>query len=289
MTALLRAEWIRQRRRPDVWLLPILALAAAAFGWVTGLAGAESAVTCCYPPDQPPADLAQQLARAHDAFLFPAGFQLVATSGWIAWVAMVHFGSAWSGSEFVRGTIRNVFLVRPGRLGVFAVRLVAIGIVALLIVLADVVIALVLPAVAGLQGSGEAAPPSLVGLVVDAAAVWFVLWFLALASTTVAVVVRSGSAALLIVFVYSLIEVVVANWGIWRELGVLGWLPRLLPVERLIALINDAALATGFSHDEPFPDPYYVEPAIGVVVLAGWTALLIAVLVRRVRSMDIVE
>jgi hypothetical protein len=196
MRSLLRAEWLRQRRRPDLWLLPIAALAIAAFGWQSGIASAER---LSFDGGAPPIDLDHVLAQLRDPFLFPAGFHTLVAGGFLAFIAAVHFGASWTGSEFLRGTIRNVFLVHPTRLGFFAARLVALALVALVVVAGLVILSAVLPTVRGVVGSGEAVPPSLLGLAGYAAAVWFVLWFLSLAATTVAALLRSGSSAILVI------------------------------------------------------------------------------------------
>jgi len=291
MRSLLRAEWLRQRRRPDLWLLPLAILAIAVFGWQTGLASAENSLN--YPAGEAPPDLAQQLARLRDPYLFPASFDSVVTGGFLAFIAAIHYGSSWTGSEFVRGTIRNVFLVHPTRLPFFAARLIALGLLALVIVLGLVIVAAVMPAIRGVVGSGEAIPPSLAGLLAYATAVWFALWFLALAATTVAALLRSGASAVLVIFIYVLAELVVANAPFWRDLGQLAWLPQLLPGGSVLRALGDVAEATGFTQastaNDPNASPIVVPPEIGFAIVGAWTVILLAVLVRRVRSMDIGE
>lgn len=292
MRPLLRAEWLRQRRRPDLWLLPIAALAIAAWGWQTGLWSAENSLVL--PPDFPvPPDLDQQLAALRDPFAFPASFHAVFTTAFLAFIAMVHFGSAWTGSEFVRGTIRNIFLVHPTRLPFLAARLGALALLALVIVVGLVMLAAILPALRGVASSEAASPPSLAGLATYALAAWFTLWFLALAATTVAVLVRSGASALLVIFLYVLVEVVVANAPIWRDLGQLAWLPTLLPAGRLIHALGDVATATGFTQPNPGGDPnataVVVPPEVGLAIVGAWTVVFLVLLSWRVRSMDIGE
>lgn len=291
MRSLLRAEWLRQRRRLDLWLLPIAVVAIAVFGWQTGLTSAENSLN--FPADYPvPPDLDQLLAAMRDPYAFPTGFHAVVSGGFLAFIVMVHYGASWTGSEFLRGTIRNVFLVHPTRLPFFVARLAALALLAVVIVTALVAVAAILPAVRGVVASGATPLPSLAGLVAYAAAVWFVLWFLALAATTVAVLLRSGASAILVIFVYVLAELVVANLPVWRDLGQLAWLPALLPAGRLIRALNDVATTTGFTQPSPGGDPnvtIVVPPELGLVVVGAWTLLLLAALVGRVRSMDIGE
>jgi hypothetical protein len=199
--------------------LPLAALAIAAFGWQTGLWSAENSQQ--YPSDFPPPDLDQLLARLRDPFLFPASFHAVITGGFLAFIAVVHFGASWTGSEFARGTIRNVFLAPtrlpsspPGHR----------------------------PGAADLRDRGWSssrrssrpsassevarASPRRRGLAAHAAAVWFTLWFLALATTVAAL--RSGASHPRDL-VYVLAELVVANAPFWRDVGQPARLPQLLP------------------------------------------------------------
>jgi hypothetical protein len=125
MRSLLRAEWLRQRRRPDLWLLPVVALLAAVWAWQTGLTSAEHSLDM--PPGFPVAP-DEEVAKLRDPYAFPAGFHAIFTGGFLAFIAMVHYGASWTGSEFVRGTIRNIFLVHPARLPFIAVRLAALAI-----------------------------------------------------------------------------------------------------------------------------------------------------------------
>lgn len=291
MRSLLRAEWLRQRRRPDLWLLPLATLAIAAFVWQTGLASADNGLA--YPAGGAPPDLAQQLARLRDPYLFPASFHVIVTGSFLAFIAAVHYGASWTGSEFERGTIRNVFLVHPTRLPFFAARLIALGLLALAIVVGLVAVAAMMPAIRGVVGSGEAVPPSLAGLLAYGAAVWFALWFLALAATTIAALLRSGASAVLVVFIYVLAELAVANAPFWRDLGQLAWLPQLLPGGRVLRALGDVAAATGFTQasaaGDPNAPPIVVPSGLGLAIVGAWTLILLAVLVRRVRSMDIGE
>jgi hypothetical protein len=267
MRSLLRAEWLRQRRRPDLWLLPVVVVLAAAWGWHTGLTAAEHSLDM--PPGFPVAP-DEEVAKLRDPYAFPAGFHAILTGGFLAFIAMVHYGASWTGSEFVRGTIRNIFLVHPARLPFIAVRLAALAMLALVFVVVFVAVAAAMPALRGIAPSPAATPPSLAGLAVYAVAGWFALWFLALGATTLSVVLRSAASAILLIFGYVLAELVVGNAPIWQEVGQLAWLPELLPVGRLLQGLTDVAVATGFSQasaGEASP-PVIVPPVVGLVILA---------------------
>lgn len=291
MRSLLRAEWLRQRRRPDLWLLPIAALAIAAFSWQTGLSSVERSLS--FEGGTPPIDLDHVLAQLRDPFLFPTSFHTLVAGGFLAFIAAVHYGASWTGSEFMRGTIRNVFLVHPTRLGFFVARLVALALVALVVVAGLVVLAAVLPALRGVVGSGEAVPPSLLGLAGYASAVWFALWFLALAATTVATLLRSAASAILVILAYVVAELLFVNAPFWQDAGQLAWLPQFLPGNRLLAGLADVAEANGFTQDTGVIDPSAVAvvapPALGLAIVGAWAVVLLVVLFWRVRSMDIGE
>lgn len=291
MSFLLRAEWLRQRRRLDLWLLPIAVLATAAWGWYTGLTAAERSLEM--PPGFPvPPDLDEQIARLRDPYAFPSSFHAMVTSAFLGFVAVVHFGASWTGSEFARGTIRNIFLVHPLRLPFFAVRLLALAFLTLLVVLGLVAVSAILPILLGVTSTGTVPVPSPPGLAAYAAMAWFALWFLALGATTVALLLRSAASAILVIFIYVLAELIVANAPIWRDVGRLAWLPQLLPIGRIVHALGDVAVATGFTAaptgDASGP-PVVVPAPLGLAILAAWTALLLATLVWRVRTMDIGE
>jgi hypothetical protein len=289
--ALLRAEWLRQRRRPDVWILPIAALALVALGWYWGLTGAERNLLDV-PPDFPQPS-PEAIAEARAPFAFPATFHGMVGSAFLAFIAAVHFGASWTGSEFMRGTIRNIFLAYPTRVGFFAARLLALAGLLAIIVVGMVALSFLLPTLAGVTPAGQGSVPSAIGLLGYAAVIWFSLWFLALVATVVAVLLRNGAAAVLIVLIYALLELFVVNAGFWRDVGQLAWLPQLLPGGRLLHAVVDVAAATGFAPEpqpgDPNVGPIIVPPLVGAAILAGWLAALLAALVLRVRSMDIGE
>jgi ABC-type transport system involved in multi-copper enzyme maturation permease subunit len=290
MRALLRAEWLRQRRRPDLWVLPIVTVVIAAVGWYVGLTGSQDALQG--PPGfPPPSDAA--IAAARDPYAFPAAFHSLVGSAFLAFIAAVHFGASWTGSEFVRGTIRNIFLAFPTRLGFFVARLVALAALFAVIVAVLVAESFLLPLAGGVSPSGQVPAPTPAGLVVYAVAVWASLLFLVLVATTVAVLLRSGAAAVLVVAVYVVLELFVSSLPLWRQVGTLAWIPELLPGGRLIRAVIDVATATGFAPTpqpgDPTGRPVDVPPLIGLAILGAWVVVFAVVLLRRVRAMDILE
>lgn len=294
MRPLLRAEWLRQRRRLDLWGLLAGIVLLAVLGYFSGLA---NRIQFSGPPGEPvPPELLVQDALLRNQYTFPTSFRtllgMTGVGSFLLYLAALYLGASWTGLEFSRGTIRNVVLARPGRVAFFAARLVALAAALGVFVVVLVALATVLPALAGVAWTGETAPPNLGGALVYAAAVWLVLLALALAGTLAATLTRSGGGAVLLVVVYLIAELVIANLGFWRDAGALGWLPQLLPGVRIGGLAGAADAAAGFQAPyAPQADPgaLVMPPLVGAAIAAGWGITVVAALVRRVSRMDLSE
>src|SRR5450759_927246 len=178
MRSLLRAEWLRQRRRLDLWGLLAGVVVLTLLGYFSGLA---NGIQYSGPPGEPvPPDVLGQDALLRNQYTFPASIAtllgMTGVGSFLLYLAGLYLGASWTGLEFSRGTIRNVVLARPGRVAFFAARLVAL-----------------------------------------AAALGVFVVVLALAGTLAATLTRSGGGAVLLVVVYLIAELVIANLGFWRE------------------------------------------------------------------------
>jgi len=294
MRSLLRAEWLRQRRRLDLWGLLAGLVVLTLLGYFSGLA---NGIQYSGPPGEPvpPEVLAQDLLLRNQ-YTFPASIRtllgLTGVGSFLLYLAGLYLGASWTGLEFSRGTIRNVILARPGRVAFFAARLVTLAAALGVFVVVLVTLAALLPALAGVAWTGDTPPPTLGGALVYAAAVWLLLVALALAGTLAATLTRSGGGAVLVLVVYLIAEAVVTNLGFWRDAGALGWLPQLLPGVRIGGLAAAAEAAASFQVPyAPQPDPgaLVMPPLVGVAIAAGWGIVIVAALVRRVSRMDLTE
>ena len=294
MRSLLRAEWLRQRRRLDFWGLLVGIVVLTLVGYFSGLA---NRIQYFGPPGEPvPPEVLAQDALLRNQYAFPSSIQtflgLTGFGSFLVYLASVYLGASWTGLEFTRGTIRNIVLARPGRVAFFAARLVVLAAALGLIVVILVTLAAILPALAGVAWTGDTAPPNLGGALLYAAVVWLILVTLALAGTLAATLVRSAGAAVLVLVVYLLAEAAVANLAIWRDAGTLGWLPQLLPAVRTGGLAAAAEAAAGFQlpfASQPDPAALVMPPLLGLAISTGWGILIVAVLVRRVSRMDLTE
>ena len=114
----------------------------------------------------------------------------------------------------------------------------------------------------------------------------------ALAGTLAPTFTRNGAGAMLLLLVYLNAALVVANLAFWRDAGVLGWLPQLLPGVRIGGLAVAAEAAAGFQVPyAPQPDSaaLVLPPLVAAAIAAGWVVVMSAALVRRVSRMDLIE
>ncbi len=294
MSGLLRAEWIRWRRRVDAWGLLIATPLLAVLAYVNGLASAH--VNWGGSPGEPiPPEILVEEARLRAAFAFPMDLRTLlgstSVSTLLLWLAVIYIGAAWLGLEHEHGTIRNLALVRPGRRGFVLARMATLIVMVSTMVACLAVLAAVFPVVAGPATNLSTAPSDPLGVAAYVIATWVALVGLGLGAMLAASVVRSGPGGLVIVIGYAMAEVLVARSPIWNDAGALAWIPQLLPVGRLAGLVGDAATWAGMI--DPFGSTpttgLTLEPLVGASVALAWVALAVGALLWRVRRMDITE
>ncbi len=294
MRSLLRAEWLRQRRRLDLWGLLIGIVLISLLGYFSGLA---NHIQYFGPPGEPiPPEVLVQDALMRNQYTFPSSIRtflgLTGVGALILYLAGLYFGASWTGLEFTRGTIRNVVLASPGRIAFFAARIVALAVLLAVACAVLVALAALLPVLAGVAWTGEIAQPGIGGGLLYAVAIWLILVVLALTGTLAATYTRSGGGAVLVVAAYLIGEGVVANLGFWRDIGALGWLPQLLPGVRIGGLASAADTIAGFQapfESQPDPSALAMPPLVGLAIAAAWAILIATALARQVSRMDVPE
>jgi hypothetical protein len=283
MIGLLRAEWLRLRKRRDIWLVALAIVGLSIPAYFSGVSNATTNTLNGggqFPPDLPPDVIDQLRAQARQELLryaFPLSIGTVVQTGQALVLALVaYLTAAVIGAEFVYATIRTSLVAHADRRGFLRVRLAALAVAALLLIALLVVLGVLLPLTAMLLGTSLplvanpdfGVPAGMVGVMFLGAC--FVIGL----TTLWAVVVRNAAIALVLTIAYVLIEGAVVGLivRVAGEQSVVRWLP---PVADLQVLFNQA---TGSSIAAPISTPLAI--AVGVAwVFALWAAS-VRVLVR---------
>jgi hypothetical protein len=317
MGSLLRADWLRIRRRWDVWIIvlgiPVLTLLSYVAG-ASSSGNASVQFSGDVPADVKAQALAQEAAmRAFQAlpYQFPRSIVTMA-SGAMLWlvVGAAFLAASMLGSEFSWGTIRNVALFRPDRLRYLAARLVWLAGLVLAIFVAVAALGAIAPALVRVDPGNPAAltpdvissgmvPPGPTGavglggaLLVAGALFCVALAGMALAGLA-ALKFRSAASGLLVAGIYAIVEGIGASLLMSRATGDLRYVPQMGLTIRLAALLGDAQTAAGLTTSEggQSSNPGWVSlpPLVGAAILAVWLAGLFGLWFVVLRRADIDE
>lgn len=328
MSPLLRAEWIRFRRRSSIQVIVLAVPALAAFMFLSGSAavGPEpppfdpAAVRAeliaqgygqGLPPDQLeqalndaveaqrfPVELAREQYRlARSAFAFPHGIVTLFGNGTLVVLAVLLLTATSLGDEFGWGTIRTVLLASNHRARILLLRLgVILGIGAALLAMLGV-LGVVLPLIVTALGAPAVDVPPLhigaLGVLVlgTLEATFMVLAFGAM----VTVLVRSGSLTLVLLLVYVALEAgvltLLLRFAPFQEGGGLVWLLDAFPLRgftRLTGIAGQVAAGLPQFPGESVPTDLSAT-FVPLVAFLLWGAFFLAIAYRRFTRMDIVE
>jgi hypothetical protein len=276
MIGLLRAEWLRLRKRRDIWLVALAIVGLSIPAYFSGVSNAMANALNSggqLPPDLPPDVVDQIRAQARQELLryaFPLSIGTVVQTAQVLVLALVaYLAAAVTGAEFAYGTIRTSLVAHADRRGFLRVRLAALAVAALLLVALLVVLGVLLPLTAALLGTNlpVVADPD-IGVPAGMVGVMFLAACFVIGLTTLwAVLVRNAAIALVLTIAYVLIEGAVVGIivRVAGEQSVVRWLP---PVADVQVLFNRAA---GSSIAAPISTPLAI--AVGIAwVLALWAA-----------------
>jgi len=328
--ALLRAEWVRFRGRRDFWVIAIAVCLIAGVSFLNGYRGDAEDPTRSNPADlramvasgfssegltQAEIDaqldlmvndlLAQeqaQLDQANErqqttlqAYAFPQSAFTIIGAGLLPLFALILLASFAVGDEFRFGTIRTSLLAAGSRRRLLAARTLTLAAMTLGLLVALLAIGAVLGVVLAVVGA-ELAPTT-----VPIDAVSSITWFAGQALATVVVlclasaitlVLRSGALTLLLILIWSLFELFLANLSIFAAGQPLAAVPLAFlttNIRILLADLGPATHAVGVSAIAQ-PDVAVGLPTLAVAAIVGlWGLLFLAVADRRLRTMDIVE
>lgn len=328
MSSLLRAEWIRLRKRRSIQAIVIAVPLLIAVQFAAGYLSIsepppfdEAAVRAeliaqgygqGLPPDEAEAFItsqvdakrqerefrAEEAAIARAAYAFPRSLVTVLGSSAFVLLALILLTASAIGDEFGWGTIRTTLIAYGNRRRVLAARVVAVGGVGLLLFGIVLVLGAVLPV---LLGTGGARPPAQLPAVDWAGIGALFLGNLAAAATVIGfsafatVLVRSGSLALVGALIYFVIEAAILSVLVrlepLQEGGGATWLLSGFPLRGYVTLSDVATnAASGLGR---FPGEVLGRDlgpaAFPIVALAAWAVLFSVLAFRRFGRMDIVE
>jgi ABC-type transport system involved in multi-copper enzyme maturation, permease component len=326
MSGLIRAEWIRFRKRRSIQIIVIAVPLLVAFFFVAGYSSigqgpppfdaeatrarliSDGYVTGLSPEEAEPllvdaiaserANVEQMRAQTElvrSRYAFPESLVTVLGSSSFLFFALILLTATSLGDEFSWGTIRTTLLASSHRSRLLAVRLAAMAGIAVVLVASMLLVGLVLPAV--LTGAlPPSTPPFDAGALAvlalgDLEAGLVVIGFAAMAT----LLVRSGSLTLVVMLVYVVVEVAILalllRFDVFKTNGAAEWVLNVLPVRGIATLTDTAARAAGGLGN--YPGEEVVRDlgvaAVPLVALAVWAALFLAIAFRRFTRMDIVE
>ena len=299
MRGFLRADWIRFRHRRDVLLIALALPVLAIVGYVSGLTSTGNQFG--FDPDfPPPPEIVAAMAAERQRFAFPQSILTLLGSTGIGMLALVYLGAATVGDEFGWSTIRLSLLASSDRLRFLASRFVALGAVTGWIVGSLLVLGVVLPFVSNALGADlPAAPPvDSLGTLGYVASILLVAFAALAFAVLIALVTRSGPAAVVIAVIYTLVEAAFGGLPVWQRDDLLAWLPTVLFTRAASSLLdqtNRAAAAVRPFEDiigDPPADqplPHVLSIQAGILVVLAWACFFAVVAFLRMRRMDIAE
>jgi ABC-type transport system involved in multi-copper enzyme maturation permease subunit len=299
MSGFLRADWIRFRHRRDVLIVALAVPVLALVGYVNGVlnSGSQFGFDPEFPP---PPELLAAMAAERQRFAFPQSILTLLGSSSIGLLALIYLAAATVGDEFGWSTIRLSFLASSDRVRFLASRFVALAVVSAWIIGSLVVLGAALPLLAGALGADLPPAPAIdpLGTLGYVASILLVASAALAFGVVVALITRSGPAALVVAVIYSLGEAAFGGLPVWQREDALGWLPTVLftrAASTLLDQTNRAAAAVrpfeAFAGDVPTdqPQPHILPIHLGILVVAAWGVFFAGAAFLRIRRMDIAE
>lgn len=295
MSGLVVAEWLRLRRRKDLWFVLAALAALATISYWGPLGSIDSHYG--FDPSQPvPAEVLAQMAAERAQFAFPQSLLTVLASGQIFLLALLAFGTAGTiAAEFVYGTVRTSLVANSNRRGFLAVRIGAMALLAVCLLGIVLIVGSVMPLIA--NAVGVELPG---GQAIDTAGFMGLLGSLLLFSMVViglvsllTVLFRNSGIALILAFAYFLLEnLVVSRWASQTDAVATAF--RLLPssdVQLLLQTARSAAHPVELPFGGSSPGPPAGTPSALWLVLVGvgWAAAFLATAVVAFHRADINE
>ena len=327
MRGLMRAEWLRVRKRRSLQVIVLAVPVLALFFFVTGFNGIyeqppfdaesfrqeliDSGYVEGLPPEEADALLDQEVefalendelsrqgtAYERTTYAFPASLVRILGYGTFVLLALILLTATSLGDEFGWATIRTSLLASSHRWQLLSVRLLGLVVIAVATFGVLLVLGAILPIILGVAGYPLVAqPPFDVGALLVLLAGYLVAATAAIGfAALVTLLVRSGALTLVAILVYATAEigllVAMSRFPEFQPEGELAWVPTLLPVRGLTEITNVAGrAASGLASYPGEPVARNLDPTVlpfVSIVIVG--ALFVGLAYRRFGRMDIVE
>jgi ABC-type transport system involved in multi-copper enzyme maturation permease subunit len=327
MNGLIRAEWLRFRKRRSLQVIVVAIPILITFFFIVGFASIER------PP--PPFDAAavrarllvenfggstgtpefellldeaveqerfydeqnrEQIAIARSSYAFPQSVVTVFSFGTFVLFALILLSATTIGDDFGWGTIRTTLLASSHRVRLLLVRFAALAVAAIGILGALLLLGVTLPLALGAFGAQLIPAPAvnvgalgvlIVGLLETSLVV---IAFAAMAT----LLVRSGGLTLVVMLVYVVVEAAILalllQFDAFKQNGPMAWLLDAFPVRGLATLTDVAGrAAAGIRHYEGEVIRNLGDATVPMVALLIWGTLFGAIAFRRFARMDIAE
>ena len=329
MRYLLRADWLRLRRRRDFWVILVGisivtvvtflgsyrsdAIVFPAFNEVefgqmldeSGMFEGMTAEEAAAQRAQMIAEQREQEAQAAEAreaqrqldlrkYAFPQSLLTMLGSAILPFLALVLVASMAVGDEFRFGTLRTSLLAASDRRRFLAARMISMTVIAAGLIATILALGVIVPAILAVSGAEMPPAPSLnlpstaLLLAVD---VLVVLGLMAFA-TMVTLYLRTGSLSVVLLLIYGLIELYVANQPAFAIGNFLAAVPQFFFIQDIRAvqlrLASDAGSLASSSDSFP-PAAVDLGMPVMIAIVLAWTLLFLAIADRRIRSMDVTE
>lgn len=327
MSGLIRAEWIRFRKRRSIQIIVIAVPLLVAFFFFSSFASIgdvpppfdAQAVRARLiaegfglglPPDELEPLLAdaveqerqyteqaiEQVEVARSAYGFPQSLVTVLGSGTFMLFALILLTATTIGDDFGWATIRTTLLASSHRGRLLLVRFAALSVSAVGILGAFLLLGALLPLVLGAVGAQVPPAPA-----VNVAAVGVLVVGLLEASLVIiafsamaTLLVRSGGLTLVVMLVYVVVEAAILSlllqFEAFKRGGLMAWLLDAFPVRGLAAMTEVASRAAASIPRYPGDVIRDLGDAtVPMVALLIWGTLFAAIAFRRFARMDIAE
>lgn len=283
MMALAHAEWLRLRRRTDIWIVLLLVVGLNVVGYIGGLSSAAS-IQFGLPGEELPPDMVEQMEQmrrdALAAFAFSQSIAYMLSGGRVLlFVVAAYLAAAVTGAEFEYGTIRTSLVVRGDRRGFVLVRLVAVTAITGVLLLLTVLVSIVLPLIAAAAGTDfpPVTGPSAVQVLGMIAATVLTAAFVVGLTTLVALALRSAIIALVLTLAATLVDGAIVGLVV-RFFG------EDAPARWITPLANAQLLFDRASGNITGP---WWPSWLAILVAIGWATLVWVVSVRTLARADI--
>lgn len=270
-----RAEWLKLRYRPAVWLLGILLCGGIlTFGYLLVYLG--TVILARTPPAEggPPPDL---IVRELRAGLVPGALlgQVIPLLSTLGGPIGLILGALTLGGEYGWGTLKTILTQRPGRLALVGGKLLALAPLLLLFSLGAFVVGLLgSVAIAALLGE-SLAPPAALDLLKGVGAGWLILAVWTTFGVALATLFRSAALAIGLGLIYSLVlESVVSGVALFVE--------AIDTARRFLLGANAGALASYFGGSGST-----IPPERATLVLVLYLVVFVALTLGAVRARDV--